>query len=172
MDGLQFDSLIKRLGTTRVTRVHALRALAAGALAGAVGVGVTRQEAGAKKNTNKCKRQPGECETCKRGKCEHKNGKKTCKAGKITAKALGTSCSGGTCQNGACIPTPCSFVGLQVACSSSAQCCTSTTGAICEDNFCPQAGNVVCCQPVGGSCGKSCDCCGPTTQCIANVCTA
>ena len=167
MDAHRFDRLARSLSTPN-SRRHAVTA----ALGGTLSVlRLTDPDAAEAAKSTKCKRQPGECETCKRGKCERKNGKKSCKAGKIKAKAFGTPCSGGgTCENGACIP--CSFVGLQVACSSSAQCCTSTTGAICDDNFCPQAGNVVCCKPVGGSCGTSCDCCGPTTRCIANVCNA
>ena len=51
----------------------------------------------------RCRRKPGECERCDRGKCEKKDGKKRCKAGKIKSKPFGTPCSLGTCQNGACI---------------------------------------------------------------------
>jgi hypothetical protein len=45
MDGERFDSLIKRLGTTRLTRLAALRGLAAGAVATLVGVSLTADEA-------------------------------------------------------------------------------------------------------------------------------
>jgi len=47
MDGTLFDTLITRLGTTRLSRLQALRGLAAGAVAGLTGLSVTADEAGA-----------------------------------------------------------------------------------------------------------------------------
>ena len=41
--------------------------------------------------SGKCKRTPGECEICRKGKCTKKHGKKQCKAGTIRAKAAGTA---------------------------------------------------------------------------------
>jgi hypothetical protein len=112
--------------------------------------------------SRKCKRKPGECELCDRGECEKKDGKKRCKAGKIKAKASGTPCSIGFCQNGACTCT-----GLQASCASSAQCCTST--AACAPNFCAP-GIARCCQPLGAACTDSCDCCGQVVTCQSGKC--
>ena len=102
MDGSHFDTLVKALATTRLTRLHALRGLAAGAVAAIAGVDFSTDEAEAAKS-GKCKSKPNECQTCKKGKCERKNGKKTCKNGKLKPKANGTLCSLGTCTNGACL---------------------------------------------------------------------
>jgi hypothetical protein len=181
MDADRFDALSRSLAA-RGSRRRAL----ASVLSGALGVlGLAEADEATAANSGKCRRKPGECERCDRGKCTRKNGEKSCKRGKIKPKAAGTPCSLGTCQSGACsaapaalpitttpptTPAPPACRGLQVACSSSAQCCTSTTGAVCEDNFCPSAGNIVCCKPIGGSCGNACDCCGPTTICFAGFC--
>ncbi len=85
MDGTQFDQLIKRLGTTRVSRLTALRGLVAGAVAGATGMSLTREEAGAKKNNNNNdERRSGSASvrvripaTCQIKKKEKKKAKKT-----------------------------------------------------------------------------------------------
>src|SRR5829696_6721732 len=183
MDAGRFDALSRSLAAVGSRR----RALAT-VFSGALGVlGLAEADEATAANSGKCRRRAGECERCDRGKCQHKNGKKSCKAGKIKPKAAGTPCSVGTCQSGACVapaalpipttppPPPApgpACVGLQGACSSSAQCCTSTTGTVCEDNFCPSAGNIVCCKPVGASCVTSCDCCGELTTCISGFCRA
>ena len=179
MDAGRFDALSRSLASVGSRR----RALVT-VLSGALGVlGLAEADEATAANSGKCRRKPGECERCDRGKCQHKNGNKSCKAGKIKPKAAGTPCSLGTCQSGACIapveatipttptttPVP-ACVGLQGACSSSAQCCTSTTGAVCEDNFCPSAGNIVCCKPIGASCVNACDCCGQFSICFAGFC--
>jgi hypothetical protein len=96
VEDTRFDAMAKALGS-RNTRRLTLGALLSGALGA---LGVTGAEAA---KSGKCKRQPGECERCDKGKCERKHGKKTCKAGKITPKANGTVCSGGTCQRASCI---------------------------------------------------------------------
>lgn len=99
MDADHFDSLARSLTDARSRR----RAIAA-ALGGALGVLglLDRDEASAAKS-GKCKRKPEECETCKKGKCQTKNGKKSCKAGKITPKPDTTPCTGGSCQSGQCL---------------------------------------------------------------------
>src|SRR5829696_4096627 len=50
MDGTQFDRLSKRLATQRVSRLTALRGLAAGAVASVTGVRLLGEEAAAKNN--------------------------------------------------------------------------------------------------------------------------
>ena len=100
MDATRFDQLIKRITTMRVSRLTALRGLAVGALAAAVGFAAP-DEADAK-----CKKKCGQCKKKKRTKNHCK-----CKP-----KPNGTLCSipgattATTCLNGACVaaatPTP------------------------------------------------------------------
>src|SRR5215218_9647997 len=92
MDGTRFDQLIKQLGTTRITRLTALRGLAVGAVAAALGFAAP-DEADAK-----CKKHCSECQKRKKHKTE--SGKRRCRC---KAKANGTVCSIGTCQSGACV---------------------------------------------------------------------
>src|SRR5829696_3565049 len=99
MDADRFDTLTRSLsnagsrrrmfGTTLSVALVALR--------------LTDPEDAVAARSARCRRKPGECERCDRGKCEKKDGKKRCKAGKIKSKPFGTPCSLGTCQNGACI---------------------------------------------------------------------
>ena len=98
MDADRFDRLSRSLSTAGSRR----RALAA-ALVSVLGLlrHAAPDDAAAAKS-GKCKRSPGECEICKKGRCEKKNGKKRCKAGKIQPKPFGTPCPGGACQNGLC----------------------------------------------------------------------
>ena len=95
MEENRFDDMAKALGPL-TTRRLTLGALLGGALS-ALGLG----EADAARSGN-CKRNPGECETCQKGKCQNKNGTKKCRAGTIKPKANGTACSVGTCQDGGC----------------------------------------------------------------------
>ncbi len=221
MDGTQFDQLVKRLATTRLTRLTALRGLTVGAVTALSGVGLGREEAGAKKKNRDEKEiricncpgtDPAQCKTQKkekskakktlrrnpcayRGRCQsgvsgctatvpispppgpqcNNNGQcsggQVCEGGQCVACTADPQCGGGlVCLSGACqTPPPCAFVGLQVACSSNADCCTSSTGAVCEDNLCPSAGNIVCCKPDGESCETTCDCCGENF-CVDDIC--
>ena len=75
MDGTRFDQLIKRLVTQRVSRLTALRGLAAGAVAGLTGVNLTHEEAGAAKDKPNKRRicvcssfDPATCDTKKKSK--------------------------------------------------------------------------------------------------------
>lgn len=172
MDSGQFDSFTRSLITAGSRR----RALAT-AFAGSLGLlGLTQPndtEAG-----GKCKFACGECGFCRKGKCKKtNNGKKKCKAGKCFALSAGTPCTGGSCSgSGVCVATPppppptCSFVGLRAVCTSQAQCCTGSTGAICGSNFCRPDNLAVCCKPEGGLCTIECDCCGANTFCIGGTC--
>ena len=91
MDGSQFDQLVKRLGTTRITRLTALRGLAVGAVAATLGFAAP-DEADAK-----CKKSCSECQKKKKHKSKSGKTRIQCKA-----KANGTLCSIGTCQSGIC----------------------------------------------------------------------
>src|SRR5215217_2451203 len=98
MDGSRFDQLIKQLGTTRITRLTALRGLAVGAVAAAMGFAAP-DEAEAK-----CKKTCDQCQ--KKVRHKSKSGKVRCRC---KAKANGTQCSipgattATTCLNGTCV---------------------------------------------------------------------
>ena len=96
MDATRFDTFVRVL-TTRHRRRGTLPLLAL------LGLGLVDSDAAEAAKSGKCKRQPGPCETCQKGKCERKHGKKTCKAGKLKPKANGTACTGGSCQSGLCV---------------------------------------------------------------------
>jgi len=154
VDGTQFDQLIKRLGTTRVSRLTALRGLVAGALAGATGVGLTREEAGAKKKNNNnnekkiriCVCTSADPTTCKGQKKEKKKANKALRRNACAYK--------GRCQSGVsgCAATaPISPPGAQ--CQNNSGC---GGGQVCEGGQCVDctatsqcSGGQVC---VGGRC--------------------
>ena len=102
MDAARFDSLTRSLFAAR-SRRQTLGIVLGGAV---VALGVTHADdatAG-----GKCKPTCDECETCDKGKCKKKNGKKVCKKGTCKPKVAGSPCtvpSGGSCQNGACACT-------------------------------------------------------------------
>jgi len=97
IDGAHFDHLTKRLSRRGV--MQGLGTAVVGGTLTALGQAGTVTAA----KSGKCKRAPGACETCQKGKCHKQNGKKSCKAGKLTPKAEGTSCRGGACQSGRCV---------------------------------------------------------------------
>src|SRR5215218_3128061 len=98
MDGTKFDQLIKSITTTRVSRLTALRGLAVGALAAAIGVAAPADDAAAKKKS---------CPACKKKTCKKKgDGKKKCNCKKN--KPNGTACSiagvtSSICSGGSCV---------------------------------------------------------------------
>jgi hypothetical protein len=107
MDAPRFDALARSLSTTGSRR----RALAA-AVSGALGVlGRSAPDEATAAKSGKCQRTPGECERCKKGTCDRKNGKKTCRKGKLTPKAEGTPCASGSCQSGRCVTASGALVG-------------------------------------------------------------
>ena len=77
------------------------------ALSGALGLlRLAHLHDAAAATSGKCKPTCGECEKCKKGDCDKKDGKKVCKKGKCQAKANGTPCSAGTCQGRRCTSPP------------------------------------------------------------------
>ena len=79
----------------------------AAAIGGALGLlGLTDRNDAAAARSGKCKQLCGECERCKRGDCDKKDGKKRCQKGKCKPNADGTGCSVGTCQGGRCVAAP------------------------------------------------------------------
>ncbi len=145
MDGNRFDALAKTL-IAATNRRQTLGALLGGALAAR---GLAAPDDAAAARSRRCKRKPGECEVCKKGKCKNKNGKKKCKAGKITPKANGTACTNprgnATCQNGTCTCprglTACSGVCTDVQ-ADEANC--GTCGTVCRGDQPCQNGTCAC----------------------------
>jgi hypothetical protein len=77
------------------------------ALSGALGLlGLAHPDDAAAATSGKCKPRCGECEKCKKGDCDKKDGKKVCTKGKCQAKTNGTPCSAGTCQDRRCTNSP------------------------------------------------------------------
>ncbi len=98
MEDIRFDHIAKVLGA-RPNRRLTLAAL----LGGALGLlGLAESEA---RKSGKCKPKCDECEKCKRGDCDRKDGKKRCEKGKCKPKADGASCRGGRCCGGVCVNT-------------------------------------------------------------------
>lgn len=152
MDGYEFDELVRR-SLSPASRRGMLRVgtgfLAASALA-ALGLHAPDEvQAKKKKPCPPCKKR-------KQGKCKAK-------------LPDGTTCPGGSCTSGKCIPTPPACGG---ACGGLApQCCPPTVfapGGTCA------AANDICCTPAQGGGACSVDfpkCCSPTTQDPVGLCT-
>jgi hypothetical protein len=97
LDAQRFDTLLRSLSVAASRR----GTLAAG-LSGTLGLLRLAPPHDAAAKPGKCKPKCGECEKCKKGDCEKKNGKRVCKKGRCRAKAEGAACSAGTCQDGIC----------------------------------------------------------------------
>jgi hypothetical protein len=175
MDAGRFDTLARSLAAAGTRR----RALAV-SLSGAVGLlGLARPGDATAAKSGKCKPKCGECEKCKKGDCDRKNGKKRCKQGKCQAKANGLVCSTGTCQGGACAPPSCSDGirnGTETDIDCGGTCPRCANGKVCVNrNDCASA---FCksgtCQPCTSSpecstdASGSCFCTGATAE--ANRC--
>ena len=180
MDETRFDDIAKALGSL-TTRRLTFAALLGGVLGG---LGLSDAEA---KKSGKCKPACTACTTCKKGKCQKKNGKKRCKKGKCKPKANGTLCSVGTCQNGTC-----SCLGLQQTCISAVECCANTTcghpvgtqgdrccqpggtpcpsgsGTTCCTGICDTATLQCFCKAIGQTCDSNSQCC--TNRCVNSLC--
>jgi hypothetical protein len=132
MDGTKFDQLIKSVTTTRITRLTALRGLAVGALAAIIGFAAP-DEADAKKRCSECQ---------KKKKHKSKNGKTRIRC---KAKANGTLCSIGTCQNSVCTRSVTPPVGCSPANNTRGSC---PSGQICNTN-------AICVTPAFGCTGTN-----------------
>ena len=140
MDADHFDALARSL-----TAVGSRRRTLVVALSAAVGLrGLVRPDHAAAATFRKCKPKCGECEKCKKGKCDKKQGKKVCKPGKCTPKPNDTPCAGtGRCLNRTC--------NLQPTCKQAGQAgggCTTFNPAVCCSGIC----NVILFD--GGFCGQ------------------
>ena len=169
MDADRFDSLVRSLTTVGFRR----RTLAT-VVTGAIGLlGLAGADDVAAGKSGKCKPKCGECQTCDKGKCNKKNGKKRCKKGKCKAKGNGTGCSTGTCQSGSCVASG-GGVPLQ-SCTSNAECGVESNGAACACRT-TSSGQQVCTKPdgrfiFGGTCGscQGAEQCSPTPDGVVCV---
>jgi hypothetical protein len=172
MDHTRFDALSRAVSTTPSRR-------AALTLLAGLGLGRLEQADAEARKSGKCKPTCGECEKCKKGDCDTKNGKKKCKKGKCKPKANGTACATGTCQAGRCVfcadkpdftdcgggnqcsggvcaTPPTCRVGGEPSC---AECCPGIT---CD------ASDHCACAPAGAPCRSSRGCC--TGTCVGFSC--
>jgi hypothetical protein len=121
--------------------------------------------AGAEATSGACRPACGACQTCQRGTCRRKNGRKRCSRGRCLAASTGTACTlssggSGTCQNGACVPS-------QVQCSGGlTDCSGGCTNLQTDPVHCGQCGKVCAAQQL---CVASA-CCFPNGT--PDVCTA
>jgi hypothetical protein len=102
VENTRFDDIARALGSL-TTRRQTFGALLGGALST---LGLAQPEDVAAAKSGKCKPKCGECERCKRGDCNKKDGKTRCQKGKCKPKADETGCSVGTCQGGRCVAAP------------------------------------------------------------------
>ena len=170
MDAFRFDSLTRSL----VTHGSRRRALAA-ALGGALGLlGLRDPDDAAAAKSCTCKPKCGECEKCKKGDCDRKNGKKVCKKGKCQPKSNGTPCTvpaGGSCHNGACVACPATCPVCQ-ACVNGQTCTPLANDPACETNACKACQGGACVNaPVGKPCDGTGKCngsgtCAPAPNCV------
>ena len=165
MDGSQFDTLIKRLATTPLTRSTALRGLAT-SIAALAGVGLTGEPGAAKKKRKVCHCTDEKSTSCKtievgkkaarkhvkkhdcdyRGRCEGVSG---CCLGDTLSCTTNTQCCSGFCGDGTCRPTG-SCAGQGAACNDN--CCTGA----CLDGLCRPTGA---CKELGADCSADGQCC-------------
>ena len=190
MDADRFDALARSLTATGSRR----RALTA--LGGSLGLlGLTHPNGVTAAKSGKCKPACGECEKCKKGDCDKKDGKKHCHKGKCKPKPDGTACSGGrACQAGSCVcPSGREFCGLgcgccvpnapisgalpgRHTCSASSECCGGGTCCNFDDPNVPREGPR--CYDLRrhtSACGTTCEtvdnCFGKgSEQCVNGVC--
>ena len=166
MDPDRFDTVTRFL-----TRAGSRRRAIAVALSAALGLGaIARPEDAPAAKSGKCKPKCGECERCKRGDCDKRDGKTRCQKGKCKAKGDGTPCGAGTCQGGRCVATPvCSGQPNGTACGERAagdplRCCDG----VCPAPTCRARGTA--CAPGETRTDCAFACCSLGVTCINDDC--
>jgi hypothetical protein len=175
MDGSHFDTLVKTLATTRLTRVQTLRGLVASGVAALTGITRGSEAAVAKKNHEKkvkiCKCPDANAANCRSAKVKKSRAKKQARKAcnyKGACRAGVTSCgtqtlSGCTpnCDRKVCGPDGCGgrcgTCGAELVCANG-QCASSCPGGqkVCNGDCIP---NNQCCT--GSDCpAASPTCCG------------
>jgi hypothetical protein len=162
MDGTRFDRLIKTIATQRVSRLTALRGLAAGGVAALTGMSLVGEEAeAAKKKGSQKKRKACDCQSADPNTCSDKTLSRR-RRKKLLRNNL---CAyAGRCKSGV---SGCQRVGCQI----DADC---TSGLVCINNICQSRGGGAGCSPptnIRGSCpeGQVCNTfsiCVPAVGCL------
>src|SRR5688572_21349468 len=173
MDGTRFDTLIKRLAITPLTRSTALRGLVA-SVAALAGVTLGAEPGAAKKNKRKVCHCTDEtaasCKTLEVGKkaarkhvrkhsCDYKgkcDGVSGCCIADTLACTSSAQCCSEFCGDGTCRPAGSCRV-LTTTCSTSGQCCSG----FCGDGICRPAGS---CLVLTTTCSTAGQCCSGNCQ--------
>jgi hypothetical protein len=184
MDGTQFDTLIKRLGTRSLTRSTALRGVAA-SVAALAGVSRAAEPSSAKEKRKVCHctdEKATSCETIEVGKnearrhlenheCDYRRkckGRSGCCFANATACTSNTQCCSKFCGDGTCR--------RKGSCVKQGASCNDTNAAIkdncctgeCLDGLCRPTGS---CKELGAGCGGGPmfpDCC--SGNCASGIC--
>jgi hypothetical protein len=146
MNPERFDTLIRAL-PSRTSRRGLIPLLGAFPLGGTLGS--LPGPAGVIAKSGTCKPACGVCQTCQKGKCSKKRGKKKCRPGVCRLAANDTACNGtGKCASGTCNPQP--------TCTQSPAACTTDDPTVCCSDVCIPVGfgNVGFC--LQGEPGKEC----------------
>jgi hypothetical protein len=167
MDADRFDAIAKFLiaATSR-------RRTLGGLLGGTLGLLSLTEREDAWAKSGKCKPKCDECEKCKKGDCDRKNGKKKCKKGKCQPKPAGTPCTafpGGACQDGTCVnlqadEANCGSLGT--VCSANQVC---QAGSCFPRSTCPANTTVRCISLNVTECGAVADTCNCSLSAEGNV---
>jgi len=160
MDGERFDELVKRLSTTRLTRIRVIRGFAAGTIAAVTGAVRAADRGGdatvlaapgtCREVGHPCQGQQDCCPNIELCEPVGPGNANRC-ANRINCGALGQQCCNGDCQpglecdetqgpNGTCVDpdTECGAVG-QECCAGDPTC---DPGGICVDNDCVACGDL------------------------------
>jgi hypothetical protein len=149
MDGKRFDSLIKRLGTTRLTRLTALRGMAAGSVAALTGLSLFAEEADANGTRRRRRRR-----ICHRTSATDPGVTRKLKAKRAKRHLRKHQFD----TKGACTATP-----VRVGCATDADC---TGGRVCENGICVQCRGDANCPPGRFCVGNVCN--APVTN-VTNI---
>lgn len=194
MDPTRFDALARKLVSPE-TRRGILTLLVGG------GISVLEVTDAAARKSGACQPACATCQTCEKGKCKKKNGRKRCKKGRCQPAGNGTTCAtgGGLCQNGVCTcpsgTTLCDDVCVNTAidarncgscgtrcqlngsCSAGICGCNNGTCMIAGATCCPAGSSFVCQCPPGiftdpTTCNGIPSCPAGTTACVGPQCQA
>jgi hypothetical protein len=178
MDGDRFDSLARSLSAAGSRR----RAFAIAFSGGQALLGLARPDDAVEAKSGKCKPKCGACETCQKGNCKRKNGKKQCKKGKCKPRKGVVDCPAGQLRNPVTCGC-CQVAGQTCPVSGANSCCSGLCpGGTCESRvsgapcaFGAECGTGVCrngvcaCSELRERCFQNGDCCGATTGLAGSV---
>jgi hypothetical protein len=175
MDGSHFDTLVKTLATTRLTRLQSVRGLVASGVAALAGITRLSEEAVAKKNHEKkvkiCKCPDANAATCRTAKVKKSRAKKQPRKAcnyKGACRAGVTGCAGGctpSCEQRICGDNGCG--GSCGTCEAGQVCATGRCVSSCPSGQKVCAGN---CIP-SNQCCTNADCPAASPRCCRGSCS-